>query len=87
MLRFIRAMSYPPGTEGVTGGAAARGSPRLLDAVRARLRFKHYSLRTERAYIGWIRRFILANGKRHPREMGASGSVSDHRAKFGQMRP
>src|SRR6185312_6018166 len=38
---------------------------------RARLRFKHYSLRTEQAYIGWIRRFILANGKRHPREMGA----------------
>lgn len=45
-------------------------APRLLDAVRARLRFKHYSLRTEQAYIGWIRRFILANGKRHPREMG-----------------
>jgi integron integrase len=33
---------------------------------------KHYSLRTEQAYVSWIRRFILANGKRHPREMGAS---------------
>ncbi len=52
------------------GAVAPRGSPRLLDAVRARLRFKHYSL--EQAYIGWIRRFILANDKRHPREMGAS---------------
>ncbi|WP_082672576.1 integron integrase [Luteimonas abyssi] len=42
----------------------------MLDEVRARLRVRHYSLRTERAYVGWIRRFILANGKRHPREMG-----------------
>lgn len=44
--------------------------PRLLDEVRGRLRAKHYSLRTEQAYVGWIRRFNLANGKRHPREMG-----------------
>lgn len=43
---------------------------RLLDQVRARLRVKHYSLRTEQAYVGWIRRFILANGKRHPRYLG-----------------
>lgn len=57
--------------EGVTGqeGSAATGEPRLLDQVRARLRVRHYSLRTEQAYVGWIRRFILANGKRHPREL------------------
>ncbi|HEX7348063.1 MAG TPA: integron integrase [Rhodanobacteraceae bacterium] len=42
----------------------------MLGEVRARLRFKHYSLRTEQAYLGWIRRFILASGRRHPREMG-----------------
>jgi integron integrase len=41
-----------------------------MDEVRGRLRVKHYSLRTERAYLGWIRRFILANAKRHPRTMG-----------------
>jgi integron integrase len=35
------------------------------------MRVKHYSLRTEASYSGWIRRFILANGKRHPLEMGA----------------
>lgn len=58
-------MSYTGGNKGVTG------APRLLDQVRGKLRLKHYSLRTERAYIAWIRRFILANGKRHPREMGA----------------
>ena len=47
------------------------GKPRLLDRVRERIRFLHYSIRTEEAYIGWIRRFILFHGKRHPREMGA----------------
>ena len=36
------------------------------------MRVKHYSLRTEKIYISWIRRFILANAKRHPREMGAA---------------
>ena len=45
-------------------------SPRLLDQVRGRMRVKHYSLRTEQAYVGWIRRFIMANGKRHPRDLG-----------------
>ena len=45
--------------------------PRLLDQVRQCCRVRHYSLRTERAYIGWIRRFIVANDKRHPRDMGA----------------
>lgn len=44
--------------------------PRLLDEVRARMRRLGLALRTEEAYVGWIRRFILANGKRHPREMG-----------------
>src|SRR5215471_20089077 len=44
--------------------------PGLLDLVRIALRTKHYSLRTEEAYVGWIRRFILFHGKRHPLEMG-----------------
>lgn len=47
------------------------GKPRLLDQVRERLRFRHYSIRTEKVYIHWIRRFILFHGKRHPSEMGA----------------
>jgi integron integrase len=51
------------------GGEARK--PRLLEQVRRRLRAKHYSLRTEQAYVYWIRRFIIANGKRHPRLMGA----------------
>jgi integrase-like protein len=45
-------------------------APKLLDQVRTRLRLKHYSLRTEAAYVGWIRRYILFHDRRHPREMG-----------------
>jgi integron integrase len=44
--------------------------PRLLDQVREVIRTRHYSYRTEEAYVGWIRRFILFHGKRHPAEMG-----------------
>ena len=46
------------------------GPPKLLDSVRHCLRVKHYSYRTEQAYIHWIRRYILFHGKRHPRDMG-----------------
>jgi integron integrase len=45
--------------------------PRLLEQVRAVLRTKHYSLRTEDTYVQWIRRFILFHDKRHPQAMGA----------------
>jgi integron integrase len=50
--------------------AAVASSPKLLDRVRWHLRVKHYSIRTEQAYVDWIRRFILFHGKRHPNEMG-----------------
>ncbi len=45
--------------------------PRLLDQVRELIRIRHYSIRTEQAYVQWIRRYILFHGKRHPRELGA----------------
>ncbi|MBI3006770.1 MAG: integron integrase [candidate division NC10 bacterium] len=44
--------------------------PRLLDRVREAIRTRRYSRRTEKTYIGWIRRYILFHGKRHPAEMG-----------------
>ncbi len=47
-------------------------SPKLLDQVRDVIRLKHYSIRTEQAYLGWIKRYILYNGKRHPKDMGAN---------------
>jgi integron integrase len=50
----------------------AAGPPRrLLDAVRERLRYLHYSLRTEEAYVHWVRAFVRFHRCRHPREMGA----------------
>lgn len=50
--------------------AAPPSSPRLLDQVRERIRVKHYSLRTEQAYLGWIKRYIFFHDKRHPLDMG-----------------
>ncbi len=47
-------------------------APRLLEQVRGRIRFKHYSIRTEQAYLDWIKRFIRYFGKRHPKDMGAA---------------
>jgi len=44
--------------------------PRLLDQVRDRVRVKHYSIRTEQAYVEWVRRFVVFSGLRHPRDLG-----------------
>lgn len=52
--------SVPPSTQG----------PKLLDALRTQLRVMHYAIRTEDAYVDWVKRFILFHGKRHPRDMG-----------------
>ena len=43
---------------------------KLLDQVRELIRRKHYSIRTEQAYVLWIKRYILFHNKRHPRDMG-----------------
>ena len=63
-----RVIPFPRAQDG-------RGTPlptdvRLLERVRVALRTLHYSARTEKAYVGWIRRFIIFNGKRHPETMG-----------------
>ncbi len=50
---------------------ATTGAPKLLDRVRHTIRAKHYSRRTESAYVDWIRRYVLFHRKRHPSEMGA----------------
>ncbi len=44
--------------------------PKLLDSLVQRLRYLHYSLRTEQAYVYWVRGFIRWSGMRHPRDMG-----------------
>ncbi len=45
---------------------------RLLDQVRERLRLKHYSIHTEKSYVGWIKCYIPFHDKRHPRDLGAT---------------
>ena len=44
--------------------------PKLLDQVRAAVRTRHYSLRTEQAYVQWVKRFVVTSGMRHPTDMG-----------------
>ena len=53
-----------------------RGEPNLLDQVRSAIRAKHYSRRSEEAYSRWVRRFVLFDGKRHPRERGSDEVVA-----------
>lgn len=52
--------------------APQSAEPKLLDRVRDKIRLKHYSIRTEKTYLDWIKRFILFHRKRHPAEMGAA---------------
>src|SRR5882724_7637324 len=82
---MVSVHGNPPFFYVVLAGGTRRGSvftvhetrapgppkPRLLDRVRAALRIRHYSRRTEKAYVAWILRYILFHGKRHPAEMGA----------------
>ena len=63
-------MGYQRGGAVISGGDGAAEKPRLLDEVRRRLRLKHYSLRTERIYVGWIRAFIRFSDRRHPSTLG-----------------
>lgn len=45
---------------------------KVEDRIREKMRFKHYSLRTEESYVGWYRRFVRFHGLRHPEELGAA---------------
>jgi hypothetical protein len=57
----------------------------LLERLRSELRLRHYSVRTERAYVSWVRRFVDFHGRRHPRELDAShvGSFLDDLVRGG----
>jgi hypothetical protein len=52
--------------------SAAPSKSRLVERVSERLAVKHYSTKTVDAYVGWIRRFILFHGRRHPSELGSA---------------
>ena len=55
----------------MTSNTSSSLAPKLLDQVRGKIRLKHYSIRTEQAYLDWIKRFILHFDKAHPKNMGA----------------
>jgi len=69
-----RADSAPPTPsvkpEATAGEPPPAAAPRLLDRVRDEIRVRHYSIRTEAAYVDWVRRFVRFHGRRHPRELG-----------------
>ena len=60
------------GTASLPQPPAASQPPKLLNRMRDHLRTRHYSIRTETAYVDWARRFVLFHGKRHPQEMGSA---------------
>ena len=68
-------------------GQHSAKSLRLLDRVRAELRSRHYSPRTEKTYVAWIRRFILFHSKRHPETMSGTdvGDFLSHLANQGKV--
>ena len=71
--RFILRDSIPgPAAD---SPPTASEKPRLLDQVRQAIRARHYSPLTEKAYAGWVRRFILFHHRRHPSQMGGSEVV------------
>jgi integrase len=82
LARVIRPIEYPPLNHGelllIARESHAPEAPklRLLDRVREAIRARHYSRRTEKTYVAWIRRYIFFHGKRHPAEMGA-GEITD----------
>jgi len=65
-LKVMRQGGQPTGVRSSSGGQ----KPKLLDQVRQAIRTRHYSYRTEKAYVGWTKRFIFFHNKRHPAEMG-----------------
>lgn len=63
------------GTRNSESTHSAARQPKLLDKMRQVLRTKHYSYRTEQAYVDWAKRFVLYHQMRHPREMAGSTSA------------
>jgi integron integrase len=65
----------------------AAAQPKLLDRLRHAIRLRHYSIRTEEAYVNWARRFIVFHNKRHPDDMGPAevGAFLTHLAVDGKV--
>ena len=71
-VRYVVTADGSPASPGLRETSSATSpKPKLLDRVRHAVRARHYSRRTEKAYVHWIKRYIFFHGKRHPGEMGA----------------
>ena len=64
-------LANPQQAPNVVSFPEGRSQPKLLDWVRHAIRTRHYSPRTEEAYVHWIRRYIVFHGKQHPSTLGA----------------
>jgi hypothetical protein len=79
----------------VKGMHGPQPKQKLLERAREIIRLKHYSIRTERAYLNWMRRYILFHHKRHPQEMRPAGieaflthlAMAGNVARSTQIRP
>jgi hypothetical protein len=72
-IRYVVATDHAPAAPDFRETASTESpKPMLLDRVRHAVRARHYSRRTEKAYVHWIKRYIFFHGKRHPSEMGAA---------------
>jgi hypothetical protein len=67
--RGLIGTSRPDAESSQTGAAPSGARPKLLDLVRDAIRIRHYSERTEQAYVHWIKRFIVFEGMRHPAQV------------------
>jgi len=70
--RRLNVVSQSGQPAGPIASPSSAPNPKLLDQVRQAIRTRHYSYRTEKAYVHWIKRFIFFHNKRHPVEMGES---------------
>ncbi|MDO5693686.1 MAG: integron integrase [Pseudomonadota bacterium] len=72
-----------------TSAHAPPAAPRLLDQLRSAVRYRHFALSTEKAYVHWVRAFVRFHGLRHPREMGAAEieAFLTHLAEARQVSP
>ena len=65
-------MSHEEAPKSVENPTRSQSQPRLVHRIRSAIRVRHYSVRTERAYMHWIRRFVVFHGRRHPAELGGA---------------
>ena len=72
MLNFLRPLIFISTSYKFNMTQSNIEPPKLLDLVRGKIRLKHYSIRTEQAYVDWIKRYILHFDKVHPKDLGAA---------------